>query len=347
MTSLSVSDRLFGVEKEFGTVQNGRYWMPDLDNPGEPFPRGYMRTTNLIGAYTETRALNIWEQNRMLEGLIDRPDLYAELVTLPRDEDGFIPYASARDITARALAAARADRWAVQGSAQHRVLEHRVTTGELIGTPEMREYQLALEALLKAHLLKPEPSLTERIVVNNTLKCAGRFDVPLWNLQSGALLMGDLKTKRKNFFTMLELRAQLAVYARADAMWDPTRACYVDMPPFDPDWGIIMHVPQEGGQMSILDVDLEKGWQTALRAREVVDDRAEAKSAGTLRDAFRPAPVMDGVEKWAARLSMVDTLGEGEQVMQEIREALGVMPAELAALAGEVAEEILRKQLTS
>jgi hypothetical protein len=318
------------AEKTFGNVENGRYWLPDVEDPqawipgshgAKPFPRGYMRMTNLIGAYAELRALMIWEEHRILEGIAARPDLYARLCVMPRDEEGMLSHADGRSIVDEALRAAKADQWAVFGTAYHTALETRLTTGRLVGTPEIKEAILALEHLLKTHLLATEPSLAERIVVNRALKAAGRFDVPVWD-EDGILRMGDLKSKKKQFFTHLELRAQLAGYAHADAMWDQDAKCYVPMPPFAKDWGVIYHLPQGGGEAKLLKVDLEKGWRTCLRAREVVDDRAEAKSIPMLREAEMVPPALDTMSRVALRLSMVETLEEGSAVVATIPEAL-------------------------
>ena len=75
-------------DKAYGHTYNGRYHMPLL--PGEKGPksggehvsRGVMRVTNLVGAFEDTRALNVWEQGMGLIGLALAPELYEELVLL-------------------------------------------------------------------------------------------------------------------------------------------------------------------------------------------------------------------------------------------------------------------------
>lgn len=330
-------------EKVYGQVENGRYWLPDPADPlawepgstgAKPFPRGFMRTSNLIGAYSELRALMIWSQHRILEGLIERPDLYADLSVLPRDAEGKIPYADGERITKNALSAAKADRWSVIGTAYHKALEIRLTTGALVGTREIQDGILALEAHMRACLLQPEPALTERVVVNTEVMCAGRFDVPVYDLagETPVLKMADLKTKRRQFWSVLEQRAQLAVYARAGAMWDDALGCYVQPPAFDLDEGIILHLPQGGGPLELLRMDLRAGWRTALRAREVVDDRAGAKSAPYLRS-LTIAPVALDTERLAcARLALVQSFEEGSEVWAQIPEGLQRAPSILAAM---------------
>jgi hypothetical protein len=239
-------------------------------------------------------------------------------------------------------------------------LETRLRTGALVGTPEMRDGQLALEALLKTHLLKPAAEYAERIVVNTHLRCAGRFDVPLWDLSPdrpvdrSPLLMADLKTKAKQFWSVLEQRAQLAVYARADAMWDEGKQCYVTPPAFDLDEGILMHVPQgektleNPKEVQLLRMDLRKGWATACRAREIVDDRAEAKSAPMLRDLPRRAPAYTTLAHFRARLTLVESFEEGSEVLLLAAERLGQEEVqELNRHALELVQEISLRQLTS
>jgi hypothetical protein len=355
MTSGDLGDESRRSPRPWGYAEDlGRYWLPDPADPAawEPgsigarhFPRGYMRTTNLIGAYSDTRALSIWEQGKMLRGFRDRPDLYADLAVCDRDENGDLSYSDARRIAEAALKHGGADQAAAQGTAQHKVLEARLRTGELVGTPEMQDGQLALEALLKSHLLVPAAEYAERIVVNTHLRCAGRFDVPLWDLSGGvhvaagaSLLMADLKTKAKPFWTVLEQRAQLAVYARADAMWDERQECYVTPPPFDLEHGVLMQLPQGGGEVRLLRMDLVKGWATACRAREVVDDRAEAKSAPMLRDIVMQPPAPEGLAYWSTRLRLVTSLAEGSEVLTQAGRS-SLTPEEFTQLCSQAREQ--------
>lgn len=187
---------------------------------------------------------------------------------------------------------------------------------------------------MRACLLRPEPALTERVVVNTKMMCAGRFDVPVWDLAAPepVLRMADLKTKRKQFWSVLEQRAQLAVYARADVMWDDALSCYVQPPAFDLDEGVILHLPQGGGPLELLRMDLQAGWATALRAREVVDDRAGAKSAPYLRSLAIVPAALDTEHAACTRLALVESYEEGSEVWAQIPEGLQRVPSVLAAM---------------
>ena len=323
---------------------------PRLDNPAKHQPRGWMRTSNLAGALSDTRALSEWEQRVMLTGFRERPDLYAELSVLTPDADGKLPKGELDKILVRAKTAGKGDAASIQGTAQHKVLETRLLTGELIGTPAMRAYQLALETLLREHHLVLKSELTERIVVNDEVKCAGRFDAALTDRLTGLLHIADLKTKQGAFWSLLEPRAQLAIYANATAMWDAKGASYVDMPAFDRAIGIVMHIPQGGptwdaesasytDMPELLNMDLAKGWRTALRAYEIVCDRSEARSTAALRDAVRPHPGLPTVERYARLLMTVDTPADGSALIAEIT-GRGMWCGELEQCARDRADQI-------
>lgn len=343
--------------KVFGRIYNGRYWLPDVTDPlawapgsygAKHMPRGYMRTSNLISAYSELRALMYWEEEMLMLGMQARPDLLAQLSVLPRDEEGRLAFKDARNIAEQALQAAKADRWAIIGTAYHKAFEIRLTTGQLVGTQEIRDGLLALEASMRNALLVPDPSLAERIVVNARTKTAGRFDVPVWDYRAGpkVLRMADLKTKRKQFWGVLEQRAQLANYAYADGMWDEERCCYVPMPQFDLDEGVILHLPQGGGEISLLSMDLKKGWATALRAREVVDDRAESKSAPMLRGLRIEPVLLDNREAILRRLSLVQSYEEGSEVVAQLTPG-SISDQELDDACRAASKRIAQGQLTS
>jgi hypothetical protein len=343
-----MTDPLFAPEERAWGLneKTGRYDLPDPEDPAawEPgavgarkVPRGWMRTTNLISAYSDIRALMIWEERKILEGLADRPDLYADLCVLEREETGDLKRADGIRIAEEALKAAKANSGAVLGTAYHTALERRVRTGQLTGTPDIQDGVLALERVMRDRLLLPEPLLAERMVVNIRLRCAGRFDLPLWDLSEPyaqpRLLMADLKTKAKQFWSVLEQRAQLAVYAYADAMWDDDKQCYVPMPPFDREKGVLLHVPSKldaAGmrEIKLLSMDLRAGWATAQRAFEVVQDRANAKSAPYLRGLEMPATPLNSPDRIKARLELVQSFTEGSEVLSQLNEYPHGMPAE-------------------
>lgn len=305
-------------EKEFGKTYRGRYHMPLL--PGEEgtkaggdwVPRGQMRVTNLVSAFSETRALSVWEQEQMLIGLAASPSLYEELTLLyGRARGEGVDFSRLRDFPAvrtaltgiandsdsidaslagRAKAAAGANEARQKGTNRHNAWEHRLKTGELIGTLEIQRQVLALESLLQEKGYERISGLSERTVRNVTLDCTGRFDEILLNTKTGDLVMSDLKNKSRPFWSWLEVDMQLAIYANAEWMLTEDRQEYEPGPgarvniggtlSVNPDYGLVLVAPSGGGDPYLRRADIGRGWQNAQMARRIVNERAYGKSAG-------------------------------------------------------------------
>jgi hypothetical protein len=296
----------------------------------------------------------IWEAERILLGVRARPDLVDELsvMNVYEMDPGILRKELAR-LVERAKEYARADEGARRGRARHDMVEHWHTTGTEVGTPAMRAQLRSYREILDAHGLRAVPGLQERVVIIESLNAAGRYDTGLEDtLNGGPVRVGDLKTQRA-FWSLMEVRAQLAMYAHADAMWDEERECYVDAPAFDLDLGHVMWMPKDRPEdwpidhaydVQVLDLDLRKGWATAQRAYEIVQDRSEAKSAATLRGMFRPLPVgasvaLVSIETYAARFAACETLTDGSRLVEQAR-ADGLWGPELSECALRAAERI-------
>lgn len=303
-----MTSALFAPEEQkvFGNVYNGRYHMPLL--PGEAgvksggdwVPSGLTRTTNLCGAIVESRALNMWEQEQALIGLALSPSLYEKLclavhrwqlegVDFSRIRDfpevrmmltGF-PKHEDQSIIGQAKDRAGANEAREAGNNRHKAWEIRAETGRLIGTPAMREQTLAVEKLLADAGLERIRGLSERTVRNTEVNCAGRFDDVLLEQATGRLLMGDLKTKRRKFYSWLEIDAQEAVYARSKWMVTEDHTGYEEGPLsyVDQTEGVVLHSPSDGGTPYLRRADLVRGWRIAQLARQVMDERTDSKSA--------------------------------------------------------------------
>lgn len=316
---MTVTDaRQVPQEKRFGVRgANQRYTMPLL--PGEQgvksggnwVPSGVKSMTNLVGAFEDTRALGVWEAALALVGIAISPELHEELVLLVQAavSDGVI-FRKLRDypefrkalcgkpfdqdavsILARAKAAAGGNVAAQLGTNRHTAWEHRGATGELIGTAEIQAQVVDTEALLAEAGLERVPGLSERVVRNLELRAAGRFDDILLELKTGRLIIGDLKTKSGEFYSMTTIDAQLAGYAYAEWMlsaefphdtYEPgPRAMGVDLTE-----GVVLHVPSGGGSARLRRADLVEGWECAKLARQVVDRRAYGKSVGREKESW-------------------------------------------------------------
>lgn len=294
--------------KEFGRPYNGRYHMPLL--PGEKgvksggdwVPYGITRMTRLVGAIEDLRALSVWEQAMTLIGLALAPELYEELTIMvqraradgvnfellreyPRLREALAgqPDEPGDSIVGRAKDAARAGAAAQRGTNRHTAWEHRAATGELIGTPQIQEQVVDIERILAEAGLERVPGMSERVVRNTEINAVGKFDDIIRELSTGRLLIGDLKTKAREFFTWVTVDAQLAGYAYADWMLHPSRTRYVRGPRrmgVDLTEGVILHVPSDGSPARLERADLVQGWKSAKLARQIMDHRAAGKSAG-------------------------------------------------------------------
>lgn len=316
----ATADQLFGPEpapKVFGQVGgNGRYHMPLLPGEngtksgGDWVPGGVMRVTNLASAISDQEALNIWEQEQAYIGLAMDHSLYEELRLLvdqaraegvnfqrldlhPDVRRKLTGTWRERDesLSGRAKWIAGANKARQAGINRHTAWEHFGQTGELIGTPDIQEQTRALDALLAEHHLERVPGLSERVVRNTEVRCAGRFDDVVRHLDTGELFMADQKNKTRRFWTYLEVDIQLAIYARSRHMLDG--GAYVPGPfhHVNQRKGVVMVAPSDGAAPYLRRADLERGWSNALLARRIVDERAYGKSRE--REALAAWPGVD------------------------------------------------------
>ncbi len=115
--------------------------------------------------------------------------------------------------------------------------------------------------------------------------------------------MADLKTKRKKFWTWLEIDAQLAGYANAEHMLETgnygpgqprERVEYVDGPKrlgVDLIEGCVLHMPSgpdERGEWHprLRRVDLVSGWVTMQLARQVCTQRSFGRSVAREAESY-------------------------------------------------------------
>jgi hypothetical protein len=317
-------------------IKNGRYYLPPIDNPtGKPVARS--RVTTFVKAVSDTWALNRWQQWQMLVGLLQREDLYDLLRTLPTDDkDGIL------EIADRAMEAAKSNRVGFTygeggnetGTALHAYTD-QVDRGELvtarsIWAPKLENYTKALrDAALEVMFI-------ECRVVIERFGLAGTFDRVLAYANPSStvnpLFIGDLKTQKK-FYTWWEIAMQLALYAHADAMWDPEKWCYIDMPPVSWDIAIVAHMPMvhdgdDPDRVQLYEVDIAEGW----KACQLVSDVRTLRSAG--RRWGRPLGTLSGslsaIERYALRLRDAASQGDlttlGAEMFEYFR---GKIPSEL------------------
>lgn len=296
----------------------GRYKMP-ATLPGDASPKsvppgdepwvsyGIQSMTNLAASISDSKALGFWETQQALIGIGLHRELAEELaIVVHRGQAAGVDFQDLRSYPdfgaelgaiierAKDIGGANAARDA--GIAMHDEWEMR-GTGQQGGAFSAQLDQL--EALLDAAGFDRVPELRERTVRNVAVNAAGRFDDILLHRKSGRLLMADLKSKRKKFWTWLEMDAQLAGYARSEWMLEKgprdEEVVYVPGPVHHVDLteGVILHMPsgpdEEGKQEPRLRrADLTRGWRALQLARQVCDVRSDGKSAGRERESYWP-----------------------------------------------------------
>lgn len=342
----------------------GRYRLPELIlhpdggvETGGPLKGGRQRVTTLVKAIGDARALDLWHQRQLLYGLVVRPDLYdltcATVATL-KDGDPAVLKKALEDLGQRILVAAGADIGATLGTSFHGFTEAQ-DLGLMHYARKVWHGKLANYAAgMTAQALAVVPEYVERIVVVERYGLAGTTDRFLQDLVADVLRVGDLKSQKK-FWTWLEIAAQLAAYAMADAMWDRARRCFVQVPKLDQDVAVVAWMPvahpdgldgfgEPGAEdgVDFFNVDLEKGRRALELCYQVDRMRSEAKSKKQTWGLLRPAPHLAAVEAFAARLDSVGTPAEGSAVWAEITKAgLAEDPA-LVSVAQEIAGRFSR-----
>jgi hypothetical protein len=292
---------------------NGRYRMPLL--PGETPPKsvkgadwvpgGVQSMTNLASSISDTKALGDWKLEQALIGVGLHPELARELMMVvhaAREQGVNFQDLRSHPMLRSQLAAIAEKAWDIGGAnaardagiAAHTAWEQRAPgIGQQPRTQLFAQSFGALEQLLADAGLERVPGLSERVVRNVELNAAGRFDDILLVKGTRRLLMADLKTKSKPFWSFLEIDAQLAGYATAEWMLDSGR--YVKGPKHyvDQTEGVVLHMPSapddDGNwQVKLRRADLVRGMKTMRLAREVCTQRSGGKSAGRFGESYWP-----------------------------------------------------------
>lgn len=320
MTDLDLFDNVEPAP-EYG-VRAGRYRFPPP--PGvEPSPNGWMRMSNLVGAFSDQRALQLWLERRTLLGLLaDDGVIFDELAVIP---DGKLTDELLAEFAEKARTAAGAV-GGRHGTARHKMLETYLETGRI---EAHRRQALQMEDLLEEmdrHDLEFIPGWSERVIwhpiAGGTM---GRLDARVMCRRTGQVGVLDLKTQRR-FWTYQEIAGQQCGYDSAPWVWEGpegpgggwtryqvTPAMAQSFPSFSDDQNtlkgrpggmcegkrvaILAHMPSDGGKVQLHEVDLEYGAQVLEVAAWVVALRSRGKSVkpgrgvGGLRPTYTPAIV--------------------------------------------------------
>lgn len=268
--------------------------------------RGWMRMTNLAGAFSDQKALQDWLEWKTLMGLRTADGLlYDEWMSEPVEQ---LPVEEQKALTKKygesARAAAHADAAARRGSARHAMMDTYLTTGYETGTRSMRaQLASAMEALDRAGLDVVETEfLVWHPLAGGTM---GRSDAKVMCRRTGQAGILDWKTQAR-FFTWQNTAGQLYGYDSAPWLWrgpdDDTGRwerqeanTLMGHPGGDLAGhrvALVAHMPQHPGPgqlpVEIHEVDLEYGASVLATAARNVELRSIGRSTATGR---RPAGI--------------------------------------------------------
>jgi hypothetical protein len=273
-----------GLRPEPERDRFGRYLLP---TPHTGVMRPWTRATTLAHTLDDTTALTRWKRRMVLQGAAADPTL---LTTVPQLTDALIlaDSSEAKELKAAldaicdtAADIAGANQGSGWGTALHTVTEYH-DAGRLsdIDVPVALLPDLAVyERTLDHHRIARPVEHIERIVVNTTVQTAGTYD-RLLRLPDGRLVVGDLKSQQY-IFDWLAIAIQLAQYAHADAVLNPTTGDLEALPPdLDITRGMVIHIPVRSGTCTLYEVDLEQGWEAAKLAFAIREVRAKSRRMG-------------------------------------------------------------------
>jgi len=326
-------------------ITAGRYRLPNRD--GSHKKGGWQRVTNLVSAITDSFGLRVWEMQQMMIAIhLDEATVMRDLaLTMEaiRGADYPTRRGEVEGFLDRCKAISGGNEGSEFGNSRHALVEAQHLGTPMPATDAYGRRQLSLfTSALSRNGLERLPGWAERRVLIERFEAVGTLDAALRDGATGIVHIGDLKTQKK-FWTWLEIAAQLACYANADAVWEDGR--WVDMPPVSREVAMVLWMPKEhpSGEpaVDVYEVDIEAGWCTAQLAFQVTQDRRGGKSKENPRAWLRQAPPVTVTEQYAARFAAVDSLAEGSRLVAEAR-AAGVWCEVLADEARKSRDRLLR-----
>lgn len=127
------------------------------------------------------------------------------------------------------------------------------------------------------------PEYTERVVLNDrgVESIAGRLDRIYRVVETGELILGDLKTSKSNRLDTSKDKwaIQMAVYGYATKMLNLDGLTWSDMPPINQDYCVVVHLPSDQPERAaVVPFDLYVGGEGMVLALDVRAKRREIKS---------------------------------------------------------------------
>lgn len=252
-------------------------------------PTGYTRATTIAKTLDDMSALMSWGERMTAIGLSQRPDLLAQVDDLRNDSKKL------NKLCDKAKEAGGATVRRDLGTALHSILERSWTDPDYVPPAGHVDDVTAVDRQLELAGLEPVEGMHERIVVNDTYKVAGTFDLLLRDRSTGELLIADIKTGSSVQYGSVGFAIQLAIYASAHNLYrqgaaaDGSEDVREPMIQVASDRAVIVHVQPGSGVCELHRLELDMGLlDLAMSVRD-------ARKSKLLKPYEMPAGVTDPV----------------------------------------------------
>ena len=259
-------------------------------------PAGYVRATTVAKTLDDQSNLMQWSGRMGALGFAARPDLLAMVSAVGDDPKAL------NELCERAKEAGGATVRRDLGTALHAMLEQSWTVPGYTPPPaHVADVEAVHQALELAGLRTV--GLFERIVVNDTHRIAGTFDLIVADA-ADTLYVADIKTGSSVQYGALGFAIQLYIYATADAIYtqgaaaDGSEDVREAMPQVSTGRGLIIHVEPGSGRCDLHWLDLTIGAEALALALAV-------------RDIRKTKPITPVEQSPAARLAKVNAVFPG------------------------------------
>ena len=252
-------------------IPRDRWGRPLIVPPDGGEPVAYTRVSTLAKALDDLNNLMDWKVRKAIEGVIRRPDLLTRAAgaLANGDPDTDWPTKKALNKVGRdALEAAGSSRGSSSGTGFHSLTEAIDRGNEPLFVPEADKPRLEAYRAATAGIKWLD---VECFVVNDEVRAAGTFD-RLGRLPDGRIVVMDLKSGKSEADYPFATTVQIATYANG-YRYDPEDGTRWPLhSELDRRFGVLIHLPPSGG-CTLLELDLERGWQAAQLAAQVRDAR--------------------------------------------------------------------------
>ena len=303
-------------------IVRGRYMIVPEDG-GKP--KAHTRVTNFAKKLEDSYNLTLWGKRMVLAGAAQRPDLIAS--TLAAGDNN----AALNQLCDQAMDAAKANVRREMGTALHSLCE-QADQGLTVQMPSpYREDIDAYRSCMAS--IRAKVTRMEEVVVVPDLNLAGRFDRLVE--VDGITYVLDIKTGKSLDYSWQSIAIQLAIYAQATTIYDPSTQAHEPMPDVDQSFGIVIHLPAGEAQAVAYWVDLATG-REGIGLTKVVMGWRGAKG---IAKAFDQPPEF---RHWVTdRIATIVEAGHGSDLVAAWPDGMATLRASTAhteAQLGEIAD---------